>query len=193
VLEQEVHVWRGELDRAASRRGLRRVLGHYLDEDPAAIELRIGEHGKPALADPSATLRFNLIHSGGLALFAVVHGHEVGVDVERIRPRRNLLALAERALDSEGAATVRAAPPGERPAAFHRAWARREAVAKCHGTGLRAPLPATPVAVSGLDAGPGFAAALAVASKAMPPVKLFALAAEPRRRSSPRHPAPAPR
>jgi len=188
-----VHVWRGELDRTASRRALRRVLGHYLEEDPAAIELRLGEHGKPTLADPSATLRFNLSHSGGLALIAVARGREVGVDVERIRPRRNLLGLADRALDPAAAETVRAAAPGKQLAAFHLAWARHEAVAKCHGTGLRAPLPAGPVAVSVLEAGPDFAVALAVAAESMPPVKLFALPADPRHGSSHRHLAPTPR
>jgi 4'-phosphopantetheinyl transferase len=175
VLEQGVDVWRGELDRAASGRALRRLLGRYLDADPHEIELRAGKHGKPRLADPAAGLRFNLSHSGGIALIAVAFGVEVGVDVERIRPRRNLLRLAERALDPAAAAAVRAASPERRLAAFHAAWTRREAIAKCRGVGLWAPLPTTPVSLSPLDAGPGFAAALAVAGEAMPPVRLLAL------------------
>jgi 4'-phosphopantetheinyl transferase len=193
VLEQELHVWAGELDREASHTALRCVLARYLDEDPAAIEFRVGEHGKPALADPATALRFNLSHSGDLALIAVAEGREVGVDVERIRPRRNLLRLAERALDPAAAAAVRAAPPEDRLTAFHTAWTRHEAIAKCHGVGLRGPLPATPVVASSFDAGPDFAAALAVAGKTMPPVKRFALAAGRRQRSGHRHPANAPR
>ncbi|MGC1853430.1 MAG: hypothetical protein WA687_13430, partial [Solirubrobacterales bacterium] len=99
MLEHEVHVWHGELDRAASHRALRRVLAHYLDADPGEIELRTGEYGKPALADPGAPLRFNLSHSSGAALIAVACGREVGIDIERIRPRHDLLRLAERALE----------------------------------------------------------------------------------------------
>lgn len=190
MLEHEVHVWHGALDRAASHRALRRVLADYLEVDPEGVELRVGPHGKPALADPAASLRFNLSHSGGAALIAVTRGREVGVDVERIQPRHDLLRLAARALDPAAAATVRAAPPEERLAAFHAAWTRHEAIVKCGGGGLGAPRPAGPVAVSSLDAGPGFAAAVAVAAEAMPPLRRFALAAEPRGRSSRRHPAP---
>lgn len=170
----EVHVWRARADREG--RALREVLARYLDEDPAGIELRRGEHGKPALADPSSPLRFNLSHSGGLALVAVTHGLEVGVDVERIRPRRDLRRLAERALDPAAAAAVRAAPADDRPAAFHRAWARREAIAKCLGTGLGAPLPPSPVAVTRLSPASGYAAALAVAGDEVPPMRLFRVA-----------------
>jgi 4'-phosphopantetheinyl transferase len=176
---EEVHVWRAELERAASGQALRRVLAHYLDEEPAAIELCRGEHGKPALADPTARLRFNLSHSGGLVLIAVAREREVGIDVERIDPRREVLRLSRRALDPAAAAAVRAARPADRAAVFHQAWARREALAKCHGVGLRTPLPATPAAVSTLDAGPGFAAALAVSGESMPRLRFRALRAGP--------------
>ena len=178
-----MHVWRGEVDRAASRPALLCLLGRYLDADPERIGLEAGEHGKPRLARPASPLRFNLSHSGGVVLIALAGGCEVGVDVERIRPRRNLLRLAGRALEPAAAAAVRAAPPAERLRAFHAAWARREALAKCHGGGLRAPLPPAPFAVTSLDAGAGFAAALAVAAAELPPVKRFELAAEPRGRA----------
>jgi 4'-phosphopantetheinyl transferase len=193
VLEHEVHVWRGKLDRAASHRALRLILGRYLGEDPETIELRRGERGKPALADPAAKLRFNLSHSGGLALIAVADGLELGIDVERIRPRRDLPRLSERALGPEAARAVRSAPAGERTAAFHRAWTRHEAIAKCHGVGLHAPLPPTPVAVRDIDVGRGYAAALAVAAEEMPAVGLLELPSGRGQRSGGRHLAACPR
>ena len=200
----EAHVWRAELDGAswpshellppaereraegmrrplsrdrwvASRWALRGVLARYLDEDPAAVALRLGERGKPALADPTATLRFNLSHSGALALIAVAEGREVGVDVEEIDPERDVVPLAERGLDPAAAAAIRAAPPETRATAFHEAWARREAIVKCLGSGLGAPLPPDPVAVSAFDAGPGYAAALAVAGAEPLPHRCFSL------------------
>jgi len=198
----ELHVWRAQLDsdrwpgadrlpreereraarlhRPATRRrwvaarwALRGVLGHYLDEDPAGIELRVGGNGKPALAGFPAPLHFNLSHSDELALVAIAREREVGVDVERIESRRDLLALAQRALGPAQAADVAATLPPDRSAAFHAAWTRREAIAKCLGTGLGAPLPAAAVAVSALDAGPGFAAAIAVSGDVLPPLRCF--------------------
>lgn len=137
----------------ASRWALRSVLGRYLERDPAEIELLVGERGKPLLADGSATLRFNLSHSGELATIAVADGLEVGVDVQRV---------------------------GGRPAGFYAEWTRREAVAKCLGVGLWAPLPDAPVAVANFDPGvAGFAAAVAVGGSSLPPLRRFT--AEPER------------
>jgi 4'-phosphopantetheinyl transferase len=126
---------------AASRWALRVVLGLYLERKPAEIELRFGSRGKPMLADPDAPLRFNLSHSGELALIAVAGEHEVGVDVQSI---------------------------GAKPAEFYADWTRREAIAKCHGVGLGMPLPDAPVTVADLDAGAGFAAAIAVGGDEVP-------------------------
>jgi 4'-phosphopantetheinyl transferase len=176
--EDEIHVWLAQLDvpgwprdselpasereRAgrfgdarrrgrwtASRWALRGVLARYLDQPPAAIELRVAEGGKPALAAPATDLRFNLSHSGELAMVAVAAGREVGVDVQRT---------------------------GSRPAAFYLAWTQREAIAKCLGSGLWAPLPAGAVSVMQIDAAPGYAAALAIAEEIVPSLRRFDLA-----------------
>jgi 4'-phosphopantetheinyl transferase len=211
VLGGEVHVWRADLDapsppadrlpageraRAAplagrartrwlaSRWFLREVLSGYLGEAPERIRFRLGEWGKPNLAERGEELRFNLSHSGNVMLLAVCE-REVGVDVERIDPRRDVARLASRALDPAAAAAVHEAPAAERTLAFHRAWARHEAIAKCHGTGLRRPRRAAHVAVSPLDAGDGFAAALAVAGERVPPLR--SLVAQP---VAGRHPGP---
>lgn len=120
----------------ASRWALRRVLGEYLEVAPAAVGLEIADGGKPRLA-ASAGPRFNLSHSQGLALVAVAE-REVGIDVERIRPKR--------------------------PAAFYAAWTRYEARLKCLGGGVGRPAAAgAPVAVRSLDVDPGYASAVAVA------------------------------
>jgi 4'-phosphopantetheinyl transferase len=169
----ELHVWRVELDSAGwpgdedlpaverdraeamtrplarrrwvtARWALREVLGGYLGAEPAKVELRIGERGKPMLTTPGESLRFNLSHSGALASIAVCEGREVGVDVQRL---------------------------GSRPVDYYADWTRREAIAKCHGVGLWVPLPAAPVAVSEFDVGPGFAASVAVAGTELPALR----------------------
>jgi 4'-phosphopantetheinyl transferase len=151
-----------------SRWALRTVLGRYLGEEPATIALAPTERGKPRLAEDPKRLDFNLSHSAELALIAVAVGCEVGVDIERIEPRRDLLALAERSFEPAAVAAVRAAGPVERPSVFYAAWARHEALAKCEGGGLGAPAHQAQMAAAPLDVGSGYAAALAVAGAKVP-------------------------
>src|SRR5256714_5722533 len=171
LLADEVHVRRlPSAERGEVGRAVREILAAYLEASPDAIRIVTGEHGKPELAD--GALRFNLSHSGDLALVAVARERDVGVDVERIDARRDALALAERALDAQGAAAVRAAADADRAAVFHREWARREALAKCAGTGLSIPPPDSPRRLIDLDVGEDYAAALAVAGAAPVRVEL---------------------
>lgn len=135
--EDEVHLWRVDLDTVASRRALREILGRYLDLPANELQFEANQHGKPRLASAEGELAFNLSHSGSLALVAVAR-REVGVDVERIRTKR--------------------------PVDFYRRWADREARVKYLGTGLTGPVPpnSTEPAVHRVDVGPGYAASVAV-------------------------------
>jgi 4'-phosphopantetheinyl transferase len=81
---------RFEIDRThfvVARGCLRTLLAQYLKNLPEEIKFSYSDYGKPQLADPETTLRFNLSHSGSLALYAFTRTGEVGVDIERIRPR----------------------------------------------------------------------------------------------------------
>jgi 4'-phosphopantetheinyl transferase len=207
----ELHVWRVELDRGewpdpallpvdeqaraarlrravdqrrwtAARWALRTVLARYAGGDPAALALGTGPTGKPELADSGAALRFNLSHSHELALIAVSSSTEVGVDVEWVDPRRDVVEIAPHALGPEQVRELLTAPAGERPALFHAAWTRREAAVKCTGVGLAgAPLDDPPggddpVAAANLDCGEEYSAAVAVAARRLPPVIAWELA-----------------
>jgi 4'-phosphopantetheinyl transferase superfamily len=163
----ELHLWRFELPatgrREAARRALRETLAGYLGEAPEAIELHAREAGKPELAGAPERIAFNLSHSGGLALVAVAPGGaEVGVDVEELRPRRDLARLAERRLPPADAAAVADADPAEREAVFYAAWTRHEARVKCSGAGLGRAVPGPEVSAWPLEIDPGYAAAVAV-------------------------------
>jgi 4'-phosphopantetheinyl transferase len=149
------------------------VLAVYLGEDPARIELEAGEHGKPRLAG-SSPLRFNYSHSGAIALVAVSGEAEVGVDVEQVKASRDVVGLAERAFAPADAAAVREAPAAERDLLFHQRWACHEARLKCLGVGLSgAALDAADGAlvVAAVDVAPAYAAAIALAATAMPPLR----------------------
>ena len=116
---------------------LRRLLAAALGIDALAVSIREGAHGKPHLGPrgPNPTsIGFNLSHSGDRFVVALALGMEPGVDIERIRPRRNLRLLARRFFSRAEQAEVAAAqdPLG----AFYRVWARKEAVIKADGRGV---------------------------------------------------------
>lgn len=144
------------------------MLAHYLDEQAEAIELVEDERGKPRLAHEPPPLHFNLSHSERLALVAVSQDLEVGVDVERIEPERDLVALAERALMPEDAAAVREAAESEQADVFYERWTRHEARVKCLGIGLGTsqPLDLPAVTVETLAVDSRYAAAVAATGSA---------------------------
>jgi 4'-phosphopantetheinyl transferase len=161
---------------AAARGILRALLARCTGTDPRELRFAEGPHGKPALAD-SARVRFNLSHSGDVALYAVTLDREVGIDVELPRRTVDAVAIARRVLGAAEAARLAALDPPAREREFLRAWVRWEAVLKCRGTGIggahepaaaggspAAAAPANGVApwIHDLDPGPPAAAALAV-------------------------------
>jgi 4'-phosphopantetheinyl transferase len=160
---------------------LRRRLADVLCIEAAAIAFRYGEHGKPQLDD----IHFNVSHSDHLAVIAVSRDEPVGIDVERIAPKHDLLALARTAFSPAECEALSAMPPEEQTAAFFRTWARKEAYLKLLGTGFALPsdsftLPVTaePFSIFGdcilrdLDVHPHFACAVAT-SREMPAPRIM--------------------
>ena len=153
----------------AARWGLRGVLGRYLGEAPEAIELSEGDHGKPRLSMEPPPVHFNLSHSGALALVAV-SDREVGIDVERIEPDRDFVALAEQALSPADTTAVREAANPDRATVFYERWTHHEARLKCLGLGLASPPPLDPpkLTIETLRIDPPYAAAVAATGSEPP-------------------------
>jgi 4'-phosphopantetheinyl transferase len=161
-------------------------LAGYLDVDPWELAFRRDASGKPQLSRPDAPwLRFNVTHSEGLVVFAVVRSREVGVDVERIRRDFPVEAVARRVFSRPERQALAALPLGQRVDAFFALWTRKEAYLKGIGVGWgesevghQVPVPVLGPSEPGgphhsavghgqwslasFDAGPGYAAALAV-------------------------------
>jgi len=163
--DNDIHIWRAKLDCApetlnkfsgylspdereksasfyfevhrnhyvAGRGILRALLSHYLGKPPADFAFAYSDFGKPSLA---TDLHFNLSHSHGLALYAFSIQHQLGVDVEKIRPELAGPEIAERFFSPAEAEVVKASGPD----AFFRCWTRKEAFLKAHGKGLSLPL-----------------------------------------------------
>jgi 4'-phosphopantetheinyl transferase len=108
-------------------------------------------------------VRFNLSHSGDLALVAVTRRREIGVDVERLRRESDLLDVAEHYFAPRERATLRSLPEKDRCLGFFRCWTRKEAYLKARGDGLSMDLhsftvalgPDEPAALLESSEGPG--------------------------------------
>lgn len=134
----------------AARGTLRELLGRYLDRPPASVAFAYGPAGKPELdGDQNGPdLRFNLAHSGGVALYAVTVDRRVGVDVEALRPLAHLGELSQLVFSDQEREELAAHPPSRRERAFFDGWVRKEAVLKALGHGLGAGLDGTEVSLA---------------------------------------------
>jgi 4'-phosphopantetheinyl transferase len=117
---------------------LRRMLGRLLKRPPAGLAFASEGNGKPVLAD--GDLAFNLSHSGGEALLAVSGASPVGVDIESIRPERDLIGLAKRYFAPTEVEELLRLPSDNQVLGFYTCWTRKEAFIKAIGEGLSHPL-----------------------------------------------------
>ena len=167
--DDEIHVWCVELDAAGevaalaaclsaeeserasglltgthqrrfvvARGMLRQLLGLYLDQDPGAVAFSRGAHGKPFLQ--KGGLHFNVSHTHELALYAIAHTREVGIDVEWPRPQVAHEQIAARFFSLEEQEALAQVPTEQRRAAFYNIWTRKEAYVKARGDGIAAGL-----------------------------------------------------
>jgi len=120
---------------------LRSLLGRYLLHTPEELVFTFGPHGKPALADNlQKRLSFNVSHAGGLAVFAVANGFEVGVDIEEIHAISDLVATASIFLSPDELAEFKAMPTAWKLDHFFTLWTCKEAILKALGSGFTGPV-----------------------------------------------------
>ncbi|MGY1727513.1 4'-phosphopantetheinyl transferase family protein [Geodermatophilus sp. SYSU D01062] len=132
--------------RVLLRAALRTALAAELGTDPRHVPLATGATGRPQL--PADTgLDAGCSAGGELGVVAIGRGRRIGVDLEPVAPWTPAVA-DEGWLHPTELRAIALLPPGERPVAATRAWTRKEAVLKAHGTGLRED-PATVVTAVG--------------------------------------------
>jgi len=122
-----------------SRGGLRILLAHYLCCSPNEIEVVCGPKGKPELRG-SSRIRFNVSHSGQMALYAFTLDCELGIDVEEVRQLDNAESIAVRFFSAVEVSDLLSLKREDRGLAFFRCWTRKEAYVKAMGGGLAIPL-----------------------------------------------------
>lgn len=128
---RDAAVWRF---RADAIRPLETVLAKYLGLEPNSLRLGRSREGKPELQ--GSPFCASLAHSGDVALVAVSHGWDIGVDLEVLRERIETWSLVRHALTADERARLQALPASQRSAAFLEVWTRKEALLKAAGVGL---------------------------------------------------------
>jgi len=119
----------------ATRSALRRVLARYVGAEPAELEFRYGDHGRPALRAPGE-LDFNLSHSGARALVAVGYGARFGVDLQRVESDRPIEGLARRFFAPFEQRQLAGLAQAALAQSFFALWCCKEAYLKALGTSI---------------------------------------------------------
>ena len=118
-----------------ARASLRLLLAKYLRCQPSQVPIILADGGKPYLP-PEHGLHFNLSHTHGLAVFAV-SGRPVGIDDEQVRKVPDAMGLVQRFFSEGEHRLFCQLAADDVPAAFLRAWTRKEAVLKAVGRGVQ--------------------------------------------------------
>jgi 4'-phosphopantetheinyl transferase len=150
VRAERPYFQRGRRYAVVARGFLRRVLAGYLGIAAEKLALVYGEHGKPALAEGSrpTDVRFNLAHSGDLAILAIARDRDLGADVERLRPVPEHARIATRFFSPVENAALGSQWATDPVRGFFTCWTRKEAYIKAIGHGLSHPLDGFDVSIA---------------------------------------------
>jgi 4'-phosphopantetheinyl transferase len=123
-------------------RGLaRQVLADATGVPATEWRFREGLRGRPEIASPETTLRFNLAHSGGVVACVIGDGIDVGVDVEHLDRRALVYDVATRCCSEEELTDIHSQPEEDRQRRFLVYWTLKEAYLKACGLGISVHLP----------------------------------------------------
>ncbi|UXE67964.1 MAG: 4'-phosphopantetheinyl transferase superfamily protein [Chryseotalea sp. WA131a] len=118
------------LGRLLLERGIRELAGNtsnnFVEYTP---------YNKPRFST-NDSIKFNISHSGEIATCAITHHHEIGIDIESIRPI--ILDDLENSMSKREWEQIRASDNVLKM--FYSFWTRKEAVVKAYGEGLSIPL-----------------------------------------------------
>lgn len=118
---------------------LRTLLGRFLASQIYTLPFAYQPGGKPEMGN-NIPLRFNLAHSGDLAVIAIAQTNDnrvnIGVDMQQFLPVPRAMMMAKRFFHPLETAKLTSLPNSEQEAAFLRIWVRKEACLKAVGAGI---------------------------------------------------------
>lgn len=122
-----------------TRGALRLLSGKYLNLNPKNIKFNYGEYGKPDF-DFETNLKFNVSHSGNMAVIGFVLNDDIGIDVEKIKTDFDVFDIVSNYFSSLEIESLKELPTKEQVKGFYRCWTRKESFIKAKAKGLSFPL-----------------------------------------------------
>jgi 4'-phosphopantetheinyl transferase len=121
---------------------IRTTLSRYARIDPAKWRFSTNKYGRPEVMSEESfsRLRFNISHTNGLIVCAVVLDEEIGVDVEDIGRKIGGGGIAERFFASQEVSDLHSIAENNRREWFFYYWTLKESYIKARGMGLSLPL-----------------------------------------------------
>jgi len=122
---------------------VRTTLSRYAGVAPAEWVFEKNQYGRPHISACHAGLppiHFNLSHTDGLIVCAVVLGREIGIDVEDITRGGELVKIADRFFSPSEVAELHTVPEATQESRFFDYWTLKESYIKARGMGLSIPL-----------------------------------------------------
>jgi 4'-phosphopantetheinyl transferase len=120
---------------------LRITLSRYAPMAPEDWTFTTNAYGRPeVVGEGSPRLRFNLSHTAGMTVVAVMSDADVGVDVEDTERSGETVGVADRFFAPAEASELRALPEARQRERFFEYWTLKEAYIKARGMGLSLPL-----------------------------------------------------
>jgi 4'-phosphopantetheinyl transferase len=121
---------------------VRRMLARVAGVAPESFAFVAGEHGRPEISAPAGAnaLRFNLSHTHGLVACAVTRAADIGVDVEYVERKVEVMNVATHVFSVVEVEALEALSGEAQRERFFELWTLKEAYIKAIGKGLSAPL-----------------------------------------------------
>ncbi|WJJ95640.1 4'-phosphopantetheinyl transferase family protein [Algibacter luteus] len=129
-----------------TRGALRLLSGKYLNLNPQEIEFKYGDFGKPAF-NFETPLKFNVSHSGNIAVLGFCLHSDIGVDIEVMKANFDVFDIASNYFSSSEIEALKILPTEEHTKGFYRCWTRKESFIKAKAKGLSFPLDSFSVSI----------------------------------------------
>lgn len=121
---------------------IRSTLSYYVDIPPKDWHFSVNDYGKPEIANEvlDIPLRFNLSHTDGLIVCALVLENDIGVDIETMQRTHTSLDIAKHYFSKQEFASLQVLAKHKQAERFLQYWTLKEAYIKAKGLGLSLPL-----------------------------------------------------